>query len=118
MKYERISLSELANADLNERELCRFLGGGDPGCCQCGCHYSATTATNNTANDQEGFSSDPGSEPCDCGGSPEPTQESGFGCPQNSGFLCEPIPTLVNGPQCGYPAQESVCPFQTQCYCS
>ena len=92
MKFERINVSELANADLNERELCRLLGGGDPGCCQCGCHYTATTATNNTTNDADGLTSDPGSETCDCGGSPEPepTQENQIGCPQESGSLCEP----------------------------
>lgn len=64
MKLEKINLSELANADLNEREMCRLLGGGTPGCCQCGCHYSATTASNDSANTSEGKTSDPGATPC------------------------------------------------------
>ena len=66
MKLERISASELANADLNEREMCHLLGGGDPGCCQCGCHYSSTTATNNSYNNEDGLTSDTGAQTCQC----------------------------------------------------
>ena len=43
MKLKKINLSELSNADLNEREMCRLLRGGDPGCCQCG--YDACVKT-------------------------------------------------------------------------
>jgi natural product precursor len=66
MKLTKINLNELANADLNEREMCRLLGGGTPGCCQCGCHGSSTTNSNDSANDAGGFTSDPGANPC-CG---------------------------------------------------
>ena len=92
MKLVRINASELANADLNEREMCRLLGMGEPGCCQCGCHYSATTATNDTANDTGGLTSDPGSQPC---------------CPQP---VCDWEPPQFWGADCGHNPQESVCP--------
>ena len=32
MKLEKIKLTELADAKLNEREMCKILGGGTPGC--------------------------------------------------------------------------------------
>ena len=39
-KLQKIKLDELAGIDLNERGLCRILG-GDPGTpCQCGCLYA------------------------------------------------------------------------------
>jgi natural product precursor len=66
MKLTKINLSELANTDLNEREMCRLLGGGTPGCCQCGCHGSSTTSSNDSANDADGYTSDPdATTPCD-----------------------------------------------------
>lgn len=63
-KLKKLSLSQLAQADLNEREMCRLLGGGEPGNCQCGCHYEgqpggATTSANNSANNALGYHSDP-----------------------------------------------------------
>jgi hypothetical protein len=46
--------------------MCHLLGGGTQGCCQCGCHYSATTASNDSANNSNGYTSDPGATtPCD-----------------------------------------------------
>ena len=75
MKLERISTSELANADLNEWEMCRLVGGGYPRCYQCGCHYSSTTATNNTPNNKDGLTSDPRAQPCDCPASPPPQDQ-------------------------------------------
>ena len=39
-KLQKIKLDELAGIDLNERGLCRILGGGTPGNCQCGCLYA------------------------------------------------------------------------------
>ena len=85
MKLERISVSELATADLNEREMCRLLGGGEPGCCQCGCHYTSTTATNDAANNEYGYTSDPGAQPCNCPEEPDP--EPIHECD----FFCKPI---------------------------
>ncbi len=38
-KLQKIKLDELAGIDLNEKGLCRILGGGTPGNCQCGCLY-------------------------------------------------------------------------------
>lgn len=68
MKLEKIKLTELADAELNEREMCRILGGGTPGCYQCGCHYATSggslTSTNDSANDAGGLTSDPGVLPC------------------------------------------------------
>ncbi|UVV76271.1 TIGR04149 family rSAM-modified RiPP [Bacteroides fragilis] len=39
MKLRKLKLNEASKAELNEREMCRVLGGGTPGCCQCGCNY-------------------------------------------------------------------------------
>lgn len=68
MKLEKINLNELANAELNEREMCHILGGGTPGCCQCGCNYTSSggssTSSNNSANNAGGLTSDPGADPC------------------------------------------------------
>ncbi len=70
MKLEKIKLTELADAELNEREMCRILGGGIPGCCQCGCHYAnsggSSMSSNGGANNSGGLTSDPGVLPC-CG---------------------------------------------------
>lgn len=72
MKLEKIKLTELADAELNEREMCQILGGGIPGCCQCGCHYAnsggSSTSSNGGANNSGGLTSDPGADSC-CGGS-------------------------------------------------
>ena len=107
MKLERINASELSNADLNERELCRLLGGaGEPGCCQCGCHYSATTATNNTANNTGGgLTSDPGAQPCDCS-TPAPTLTISSSCYK-----------LDQGDMCGLPKLDTPCNFNPQSVC-
>lgn len=63
MKLKKLCLNELADAELNEREMCRILGGGTPGCCQCGCNYATTggssTSSNDSANNAKGFTSDP-----------------------------------------------------------
>lgn len=68
MKLEKINLNELANAELNEREMCHILGGGTVGCCQCGCNFTSSggssTSSNASANDAGGFTSDPGAHPC------------------------------------------------------
>ena len=70
MKLEKINLNQFANAELNEREMYRLLGGGTPGCCQCGCNYStrggSSTSDNDSANNSSGYTSDPGATtPCD-----------------------------------------------------
>jgi len=81
MKLTKINLNELANADLNEREMCRLLGGGTPGNCQCSCAGSSTTGTNNSANNASGLTS-------------EPTQPSGT--PDSSGTPDPSIPPAAN----------------------
>ena len=55
MKLTKINLNELSNADLNEREMCRLLGGS--GNCQCSCAGSSTTGTNDSYNNASGLSS-------------------------------------------------------------
>ena len=54
MKLRKLKLNEASKAELNEREMCRVLGGGTIGCCQCGCNYEgsggSTTHNNGTAN--------------------------------------------------------------------
>ena len=57
MKLTKINLNELSNADLNEREMCRLLGGGTPGNCQCSCAQTSTTGSNNSYNNASGLSS-------------------------------------------------------------
>ena len=67
MKLGKIKLTELADAKLNEREMCRILGGGTPGCCQCGCHYAtsggSSTSANDSANNSGGMTPDPVTTP-------------------------------------------------------
>lgn len=68
MKLKKISLDEVAKAELNEKEMLRLMGGGTPGCCQCGCNYEgagggSSTSDNRSANDAHGLTSD-GSHPC------------------------------------------------------
>ena len=76
MKIKKISLNQLAIADLNERELCRLWGGGDPGCCQCGCNYAnsggSSSYSNGLANNAYGYTSDPGAVTCQCECKEEP----------------------------------------------
>ena len=77
MKLKKLKLNELSNSDLNEREMVRILGGGEPGCCQCGCNYEgqpggSSTSSNDSANDAYGYTSDPGTNPCDCDPYPFP----------------------------------------------
>jgi len=64
-KLKKITLNQLATAELNERELCRILGGGTPGCCQCSCNYPeiSGTSANDSANNKYGYYSD---EPAQC----------------------------------------------------
>jgi len=76
-KLKKLKLNQLAEVELNEREMCRILGGGTPGCCQCGCHYAnsggSSTSANDSANNAGGHYSDYGSHPCcDTGGSGSP----------------------------------------------
>ena len=87
MKLQKINLNQLANADLNEREMYRLLGGGDHGCCQCGCHGSSTTGSNNSANNAGGQTSDPGATtPCDTPSPPLPSPP-----PPQRNCLCIPL---------------------------
>ena len=69
MKLKKLKLHEISNADLSEKEMCRILGGGTKGCCQCGCHYAgkgggSSFGNNNSANDEHGYVSDLGAQPC------------------------------------------------------
>ncbi len=67
-KLSKLKLNELSTAELNEREMCRLLGGGTPGCCQCGCNYAnsggSSTSANDSANNAGGKYSDAGAQPC------------------------------------------------------
>lgn len=69
MKLQKIKLHDISGAELNEREMCRILGGVT---CQCGCHYTtsggSSTEDNNSANDAGGLTSDPTDTP-----TPDPT---------------------------------------------
>jgi natural product precursor len=62
-KLSKLKLNQLSENELNEREMCRLLGSGTPGNCQCGCNYSASggssTSDNSSANNTYGYSSDP-----------------------------------------------------------
>ena len=94
MKLKKINLSALSNAELNEREMCSLMGGGIPGCCQCGCNAAnsggSSTSANDTANDSSGYTSDPGATtPCD---------EEG----EDSGSTNPPFPMQNSGKECGY----------------
>ncbi len=65
MKLNKLKLNQLSDADLNEREMVRILGGGTPGCCQSGCNYAGESGgSSSSANDANGYTSDPGSHPC------------------------------------------------------
>ena len=67
-KLQKISLKQISKTNLDQRQLCRLLGGS---CCQCGCHYAndggSSTTDNYNANEAGGLYSDPGNY-CGCGG--------------------------------------------------
>lgn len=69
MKLKKIKLNELSDVQLNEKEMCRILGG--TGNCQCGCHYTdsggSSSSDNNSANDAGDLSSDPTEDSSDGG---------------------------------------------------
>ena len=52
-KLQKIKLDELAGIDLNERGLCRILGGGTPGNCQCGCLYAGAGGGSETKDNHD-----------------------------------------------------------------
>ena len=58
-KLQKIKLDELAGIDLNERGLCRILG-GDPGTpCQCGCLYADRGGSDTNSNANANLKGDP-----------------------------------------------------------
>ena len=72
-KLQKNKLDDLAGIDLNEKGLCRILGGGTPGNCQCGCLYAeaggSKTGANDSANDAGGHYSTtcpPAQDQCTC----------------------------------------------------
>ena len=76
MKLRKLKLNEASKAELNEREMCRVLGGGTIGGCQCGCNYEgkpggSSTSANDSANNAHGYTSD-GSHPCCSTTDPKP----------------------------------------------
>ena len=90
MKLKKLKLNELSKTELNEREMCRILGGA--GACQCGCHYAGTeggssSSDNDKANDAKCLTSDP---------TPTPV-------------IFPPLPNPHNYPGCGEWAQDAVC---------
>nr|WP_302829735.1 TIGR04149 family rSAM-modified RiPP [uncultured Bacteroides sp.] len=101
MNLKKLKLNEIEKVELNEREMCRVLGGGTSGCCQCGCMYAdsngSSSSDNSSANNKFGYTSDPSIHPC-CdaetiqsiicnyeyfGGGPQDAL-----CPQVQGFSC------------------------------
>jgi len=65
MKLKKISLNELSKMELNERAMCRILGGA--GNCQCSCAYAgnggSSTSANGSANNKGDLYSDPSLRP-------------------------------------------------------
>ena len=62
-KLQKIKLDELAGIDLNEKGLCRILGGEIGPQCQCSCAYNSTpeamnTSSNSAANTAVGINAD------------------------------------------------------------
>lgn len=101
-KLQKIKLDELAGIDLNERGLCRILGGGTPGNCQCGCLYAeaggSKTGANDSANDTGGHYS------TTC----PPPQEQCPWCPSLNTSAC--VPTQPQDVPCGGgPILPSIC---------
>ena len=101
-KLQKIKLDELAGIDLNERGLCRILGGGTPGNCQCGCLYAeaggSKTGSNDSANDAGGHYS------TTC----PPAQEQCPWCPSLNTSAC--VPTQPQDVPCGGgPILPSIC---------
>ena len=79
MKLRKLKLNEISKAELDDREMCRILGGGTPGCCQCGCHYAgqpggSSYGANGGANNEHGLVSDLGAQPCNCDHDSKPSQ--------------------------------------------
>ena len=69
MKLRKLKLNEISKSELDDREMCRILGGGTAGCCQCGCHYAgqpggSSYGANGGANNEHGYVSDSGAQPC------------------------------------------------------
>lgn len=95
-KLQKIKLDELAGIDLNEKSLCRILGGRAESC-RCGCLYADTggsSSSSNTSANTSGsiipsYMCDPKQEDCSC--EPDPTP---------LGRPCEP-PPIVQDAICG-----------------
>ena len=49
-QLSKLKLNWLSNAELNEKELSRILGGGTPGDCCCGCNGPSSSSDNSSAN--------------------------------------------------------------------
>ena len=103
MKTDKLKLHEISGSELNELEMCRVLGGGEVGCCQCGCKYAnsggSSTSANNSANNAGGLTSD-GSQQC-CkyeGGTIEGGDLWGYAindpCTTRQDNLCIPPPMI------------------------
>lgn len=97
-KLQKIKLDELAGIDLNEKGLCRILG-GTAGSCKCGCLYADTGGSSSSSNDSANTSGstipsymcDPKQEDCDCEPDPIPL-----------GRMCDPSPVdAICGPHGG-----------------
>lgn len=104
MKLKKLKLNEIEKVELNEREMCRVLGGGTSGCCQCGCMYAdsngSSSSDNSSANNKFGYTSDPSIHPC-CDADTKPPFDVDF--------------TQPSGPSCGYAAQDVLCLPQNFC---
>lgn len=69
-KLGKLKLNKLNKAELENREMNNLLGGGDPGDCTCGCHYSGTGGSSSCDNGREnwtnGYSSYGGGDTYGC----------------------------------------------------
>lgn len=99
-KLQKLKLTQLSDVNLNEREMCRLLGSGDPGCCQCSCAYAnsggASTNANDSANNANGYTSSGYTGQVCCPSYPKPQIVCEWNCnPQST--TCQPTqPSLCN----------------------
>ena len=104
-KLQKIKLDELAGIELNEKGLCRILGGGTPGNCQCGCLYADAGGAESADNDAANSAGGQYSTTCPQSGCGEDSQ--------SIALLCDYTPT----PQhvCSCVPQDVVCGGQAYC---
>ena len=99
MKLKKLKLNEISKVRLEEREMCKLLGGGSSACF-CGCLYANTggssNALNDAANDAHGYKSYDNDVPVTPTPPPNPLIQSSF-C--GSTIQPEPQSTLCGASQ-------------------